>query len=153
MTGLVEVELRGFPLEEYLRATEHHEELMREFALLALAGADAHALPRRLVELMDELTQRYSAMTVTADAARDAALERGDKETDLVYRVPPDARQAVISLDSSLDEADEFCRSGEHLLTLATPPQALRFRKWYLGEFVRQIDGLPPTPWPEFSAS
>jgi hypothetical protein len=52
-----------------------------------------------------------------------------------------------------LDEADEFCRQGKHLLTLATPPDLRRYRQWFLGEFVAQIGGRPPTPWPLFAAS
>ena len=47
-----------------------------------------------------------------------------------------------------LDEADESCTRGDHLLTLATPEE-LRFRCWFIGEFVAQINGAPPTPWPD----
>jgi hypothetical protein len=50
-----------------------------------------------------------------------------------------------------LDEADEFCRRGRHLLTLETPPELVVFRKWYLQEFIDQIErGAEPTAWPEF---
>jgi hypothetical protein len=45
-----------------------------------------------------------------------------------------------------LEEADEYCRSDQ-LLTLATPPTLVAFRRWYLGEFIAQIDGRPPQPW------
>ena len=48
-----------------------------------------------------------------------------------------------------LDEADEYCRRGDHLLTLATPPEELRFRRWFISEFVDQVNGAPPTPWPD----
>ncbi|MDP9441273.1 MAG: hypothetical protein M3P34_03640 [Actinomycetota bacterium] len=48
-----------------------------------------------------------------------------------------------------LDEPDEFCRSGNQLLTLATPPELLAFRRWYLREFNAQLQGQPPLPWPE----
>jgi hypothetical protein len=64
----------------------------------------------------------------------------------LVYRVPPEIRDAVIALAGMLAEADEYCRQGD-LLTLAPPPEAVRFRDWYLSEFVRQCDGLPAKPW------
>lgn len=56
---------------------------------------------------------------------------------------------ATVSLARMLDEADEFCRSGNHLLTLATPPELLAFRRWYLGEFNAQLQGQSPLPWPE----
>ena len=48
-----------------------------------------------------------------------------------------------VELPRTLAEADEFCRRGE-LLTLATPPEYVAFREWFLGEIVRQLDGQPP---------
>jgi anti-sigma B factor antagonist len=33
-------------------------------------------------------------------------------------------------------------------MTLAAPPEAVQFREWFLGEFVRQARGEPPSPWP-----
>jgi len=41
------------------------------------------------------------------------------------------------------------CLAGEHLLTLTTLPGPLAFRRWFLGEFVAQTDGAPPTSWDE----
>jgi hypothetical protein len=64
-----------------------------------------------------------------------------------VYDVPSAARPAIERLDSVLEEADEFCRQGEHLLTLATPPDLVQFRRWNLREVLSQLDGAPPTPW------
>ncbi len=60
--------------------------------------------------------------------------------------MPPEVAAAARRLGDLLDEADEFCRSG-HLLTVATQPESVAFRRWYLGEFQRQIDGHPPGPW------
>jgi len=50
-----------------------------------------------------------------------------------------------------LDEADDYCRRGDHLLTLATPAEELRFRRWFVGEFVEQLGGAAPTPWPAYA--
>ncbi len=66
---------------------------------------------------------------------------------DLVFRVPPQAAEAATNLDAMLDEANTYCGAGTHLLTLATPPDLVRFRKWYLGEFVGQLAGRPPIAW------
>jgi hypothetical protein len=52
-----------------------------------------------------------------------------------------------------LDEVDEFCRQGKHLLTLATPPELVAYRRWYLGEFIAQLAGRPATPWPDYAAA
>ncbi len=51
-----------------------------------------------------------------------------------------------------LDEADAYCRQGSHLLTLQTPPDQRAFRTWFLAEFLSQLAGGPPTPWPEYTA-
>ncbi|CAN5191697.1 hypothetical protein BH24ACT1_BH24ACT1_03630 [soil metagenome] len=69
---------------------------------------------------------------------------------DVEYRVPPEAKEAAVALGALLDEADEFCRNGIHLLTLATPPGPYALRRWYLSEFIAQIDGADPTPWDEW---
>ena len=48
-----------------------------------------------------------------------------------------------------LDEADDYCRAGRHLLNLATPDELRAFRSWYLGQVRDQLAGGPPEPWPE----
>ncbi len=146
-TDVVDVRLLGFPLDLYRKAKEHHDELMRELALLALDDDPSTDVPRRLVELIAALRSRYARFTTGADAVRDEAMNRGEAAVDLTYRIPVQARTAVLDLAAMLDEADEFCRRGEHLLTLASPPDARAFRRWFLGEFVAQIDGADPTPW------
>jgi uncharacterized protein YfaT (DUF1175 family) len=34
-------------------------------------------------------------------------------------------------------------------LQRASPPEAVAFRRWYLGEFTAQLQGEPPLPWPQ----
>jgi hypothetical protein len=146
---IVEVRLLGFPLPLWARAREHHDELMREFALLALSREPVrHDVPRRLQKLIDVLGRQYGAAVEASNAERDRAWRRGETTCDLVYRVPRSIRHACVQLSALLDEADRFCRAGRELLTLAAPPDVLAFRRWYLDEFVRQIDGREPTPWP-----
>jgi len=145
----VRVELRGFPLRAWQRAEEHHEELMREFALLLLDRPAPGSVPQRLVRLVEEVRDRYAASAEAPEAVREAALQRGDTHVDLVYEIPAAAGPQVARLLALLEEADEYCRRGEHLLTLATPPGTAAFRRWYLGEFVRQARGEAPLPWRE----
>lgn len=57
-----------------------------------------------------------------------------------------EAAEGAARLESLLDEADEFCRAGD-LLTLAATGEGVAFRRWFLHEFVRQIDGRPPRAW------
>ncbi len=111
---------------------------------------EARSIPRRLLALVAELSERFSGFSVEQTGQLQAALDRGESTIDLVYRVPPEVRQAIIDLGDMLDEADAFCREGKELLTLATPPPALAFRRWFLEEFVRQLDGEAALPWPDY---
>ncbi|GAC1325976.1 MAG: hypothetical protein NVSMB13_10020 [Mycobacteriales bacterium] len=148
---LVTVRLLRFPLRRYGRTREHYDELMREFTLITTDPTAEHPdrhVPSRLLELVDVLGQQYAATSAAPDAARDAAMERGETCIDLVYESPRQGRVAAAAMLHLLDEADEYCRGGRDLLTLAANDEAVEFRRWWLGEFVRQMDGAPPTPWP-----
>ena len=147
---VVEVALRGLPVEVHRRTAEHSDELQREFALLRAGSDDRDSVPARLLILVEELGSRYQGFTENTRQELLDAMDQGAESIDLVYRVPREIRDATIHLGDLLDEADEFCRAGD-LLTLATPPDALAYRRWFLSEFVRQIDGHPPTPWAEFT--
>ena len=146
---LHEVRLLGFPIALHARAVEHHEELMREFQLLALDTAD---VPRRLAALVEEMVASYGSIGLAPAADRDAARARGETTVDLTYHVPASIAEVCLRLDRMLDEADEFCRS-DRLLTLAADDDLVAFRRWTLGQFVAQVGGAAPTPWAEVVTS
>lgn len=151
---LCEVRIVGFPVQVQQRAQEHLDDLLREFMLIAAAnkeGPQEH-IPRQLLDLIYDVQREYSGTTLEQDAQMLEARERGDESVDLVYMIPSSAAKAAIRLGEALDAADTYCLAGEHLLTLATPPEALDLRRWYLGEFVGQISGARPTPWPDWLA-
>ena len=143
--GLVTVVLLAAPLKIWQRAAEHHDELMREMALLALAP-DPPPLPKRLTELVQVLGQQYGAAGSRPEDARDAALAAGQDRMDLSYEVPRTLGADALRMRALLDEAEEYCRT--ELLTLAQPQVQADFARWYIDEFARQTDGLPPRPWP-----
>lgn len=154
MTETVEVHILQLPLDVFARVDERMDGLMREFTLIAASeakGGEAH-VPRRLMALIEELQRDYSSLTTNQEAQLRDASGAGDDTIDLVYHVPAEVSEACARLDEALDAADEYCRAGEHLLSLAPDPDELAFRRWYLGEFVRQIDGHPPRPWPQWAA-
>ena len=143
----VDVELRRYPLRLGVRASQHYEEIFREFALLAASEPqDDDSIPVRLLALVDALGRRY-ARQERHEAERDEALQRGELERDFVIQVPVSAAQASAVLDRMLDETDEFCRNGV-LLTLAAPSDVVAFRRWYLHEVVAQVGGAAASPWP-----
>ncbi len=151
MSDDVEVRLLSYPLDLFLRAQEHADDLLREFVLISRShdvDPTSRRTPERLVALVDDLTTTYAGMSEVPRADRDAAIERGETRIDLVYVFPRAALEPVRHLGEALDEADEFCRQGRHLLTLETPPDLVEFRHWFMGEFERQAAGQPPTPWP-----
>jgi hypothetical protein len=154
------VRLLHLPIGLFLRAREHHDDLVREFTLMAIgetedaARREAHsasdnsrpALPPRLRELVDILGRRLGATASRADAERDAAIARGDATVDLSYEVSTSIASDLVTLTDLLDDADEFCRT-ERLLTLPRDPDMVRFGHWYNNEFLRQFDGHEPTAW------
>jgi anti-sigma regulatory factor (Ser/Thr protein kinase) len=147
---LVDVWLIGLPLGLLRTTSEQYDALFRELRLiLEHAEGDAHAIPRRLMALSDELAGQYSSFTVSADAELRAAQERGDATIDLDYHLPREVGRASAHYDELLDEAERWCRAGRELLTLAPKADAVALRKWLLGEFVRQCAGEPPCPWPD----
>ena len=138
------VHLLDAPLGLWQRAAEHHDELMREMALLALSHN--HDLPRRLLELVDVLGRQYGAAGGRPEDTRDAAMARGLDRMDLSYDVPRSSGEAGLRMRALLDEAEEYCRTD--LLTLEQPADQAAFSRWYIDQIVQQCHGLPPTPWP-----
>jgi anti-sigma B factor antagonist len=148
---LREVVLHGLPLEQHRRTAQHHAALQREFALLAAAEPDELSVPSRLMALSVDLGDRFSGFAVQPQAALAAAAAAGSVAVDLEYLVPVEVVEASRQLIALLDEADAYCRAGAHLLTLASPPDVVRYRTWFLEEFIGQLGGRPPIPWLEYA--
>ena len=145
---LREVRLLRLPLRLLAEGREQHDELMREFAVLALDETEATAhVPARMLELVDVLGRRYGARTARPDAEIDDAIESGRDTIDVVYHVPSHVAEAAEVLEHLMSEADEFCRDRQ-MLALARSPLQVEFARWYLDEFKRQIAGEEPRPWP-----
>jgi anti-anti-sigma factor len=148
--ALVEVRLLGLPVPVHAAASEHMNGLQREFELIRQQEADSGSVPHRLMTLIEQLNAEFGGVGVQPTEALDAAVDRGDEAIDLTYRIPPTAGPASERLGAMLDEVDPYCSARGHLLTLVTPPEALAYRQWFLGEFVRQTAGQPPLPWEQF---
>jgi hypothetical protein len=144
---LMTVRLLQFPVKLGHAFSRHHEELLREFALLAVAADhDSASVPRGLLELVNSLSDQYSGFSRQPQAELAAALERGAATVDLDFVVPVSAAHAARALNQQLDAAEASCRNGQ-LLTLSASPELGSFRIWFLEEFVRQAGGAPPRPF------
>jgi hypothetical protein len=151
--GLVTVQMLGLPLAMQARAQEHSDELVRELTLVGeqMRQQGNHGdLPARLVTLVEQLTEEYSAFTGDQEQLVADAAAAGKPTVDLTYRIPRSTSAAARALEAILDEADEYCRAGEHLLTLPTPPDLVTYRHWFLDQFVEQIAGAQPVSWAEY---
>lgn len=144
---LHEVRLLGLPIRVLIAGREHHDGLMREFALLALAE-DQHRsqLPARLIELTEILGVKYGRAAARPSEEIELAVAEGRDTIDLTYRVPAHIVEAAEVLDALMNEADAYCES-EQLLSLKRTEIMTEFSEWYLEEFRRQIAGEPPVPW------
>jgi anti-anti-sigma factor len=145
--GLMDVRLIGLPLDVQRRTDAHYDALMREFELIRQSDSGNGTVPVRLLDLVDELSTRFNQFAEQPRALLEAALESGGSTVDLAYQVPRETADACRRLLVLLDEADEYCRAGEHLVTLASPPAVRAYREWFLREFIEQEAGRPPTPW------
>lgn len=143
----VEIQLVGYPLQIGFLASQHYDEVFREFALLsASTAADPDAIPARLLRLIDALGRRYASQQ-EHEAERDAALLRGETTRNFTLVMPTSVAEAGAMLDVMLDETDDFCRDGV-LLTLEAPADVVVFRRWYLHQLIDQIGGAAPAAYP-----
>jgi hypothetical protein len=151
--ALAHVHVRQMPVQLWQQSQEHHAELVREFMLISSDvqhDASHHQVPQQLLRLIDEVTTRFSGFGEANEQLLVTAAADGLESIDLDYDMPAEVSGAARQLGEMLDQADDFCRRGEHLLTLATPPEQVRFRRWFLDEIVRQVEGNAPTPWPDY---
>ena len=146
--GLITVHVLGFPLQVHARAQQQSAEMCREFQLvLGQEAVHPGSVPARLLAISKALSGRYSGFTEEQERQIEEGIASGaERLDDLVFRVPDDVSEAVEQLGAVLDEADEWCRQGK-LLVLATPPDLVAYRTWYLQEFSRQAVGEDPRPW------
>lgn len=147
---LIEVRLLGIPLALQQRAAEHNDGLRRECQLLVEQGhVDPSSIPARLVALAADLDRRFESFTASSRSELEKAVERGEVAADLSIRVPSAVKPAAAQFKELLAEADAYCETGEHLLTLAPTADIVAFRNWVLDEFIQQADGRDPIPWAE----
>ena len=144
----VEVRLIGVPVALWKRTALHHEGVNREFEIIR-AGLSDDAPPSRLQQLVNDLEGRFGDLSGGNREVLESAFEQRQASVDLTYIVPVAASKLIGRLSETLDAVDAFCMEKQDLLSLAAPPDMVQFRRWFLTEFTRQLEGLPPNPWHE----
>lgn len=146
MSELHDVSLVDFPVAQYVQMQEHNDAVLRELSLIA-TSSDESAAPRELIALAHEVFARYgdAAGPFRDDVAE--AVERGEDVTTLRLSIPYSTLRWTEDFLLLFEEADEYCASGD-LLAAEAPPEVVMFRRWVVGELIRQIrDGATPTPY------
>ena len=154
---LFDVRLLDVPLVLRERSRQQGAELLREMTLITTgldAGTTCHDAPRRLVKLARELETVYGPYVATSTDEMDAALDRGEETlAQVVYTLPASSVAFVRHVAAILAEVEEYCRTGDALLTLAPPDEVAAYRQWSISEVERQYAGHPATSWPAFAAA
>lgn len=146
------VAILGCPLDLMSDARQHGEALLRELTIIVDGGGDNTELPQRFLNIVERVQVRAAGLNTGAERNIEEALARGDQEIDFEVVMPRALGRGAPEFAKLLDEIDAYCRSGE-LLTLETPANVRAFKRWYLDEMARQLDGASPTPWREWRQS
>jgi hypothetical protein len=144
----VRVELLAVPVEVILASVQHISDLRHEL-LIVRAGAEGGQVPPdpRLPKLLEDINPDGVA-GAGARAQAEAARAAGLRSVDIELEVSPATAPSYPRMVAALEEADELCRELE-LLTLAAPPEVVRFRRWAAAELVAQLTGgTSPEPFP-----
>jgi len=147
---VVVVRFRGAPAVLLQQARMHLEAITREFQLIEFSDEEVESPPARLLDVISRLRANYDQLGF-AGTRRFAleAIERGESTVDFELPVPAEAGRAARLLITTMEETDAWCERGE-LLTLASPPEQRRMRRWFFGEIERQTAGGEPIPWDDF---
>jgi anti-sigma regulatory factor (Ser/Thr protein kinase) len=135
------------PIQKMIRTAAHFDALYREFRLIMeLEPSHLHAVPGRLLSLIDELGASFLGFGHSTEEAWDTAVRENRETGDIHFRIPSEAGPVVVRYNQLLDEADDYCQRAE-LLTIAPTDEALAVRRWAFGQVACQCRGEPPTPW------
>jgi hypothetical protein len=146
----VVVEFRRAPAALLQEARVHLEAITREFQLIEFSDEEVESPPARLLDVISRLQANYDRLGFEGDRRFALeAIERGESTVDFELPVPAEAGSAARLLITLMEETDAWCERGE-LLTLASPPEQRRMRRWFFGEIERQTAGGAPIPWDDF---
>jgi anti-sigma regulatory factor (Ser/Thr protein kinase) len=144
---VVQVWLCGAPREVVQHYRKRWLELVREMQLVALGEPSPQ---QRMAQRFCDAAQAVQAeLYVIEGSASESAPAVGDAgaEVDAVFDVRPSRRPAFVQIRKLARELETEW-AGIRLLFVHPGEQAVQLREWWLGEFIAQIDGTPPTRWP-----
>jgi anti-sigma regulatory factor (Ser/Thr protein kinase) len=143
----VEVRLLAVPPFVVHHYRQRWLELVREMHLVALGPPSPQQdVARRLCTAAANLHSDLYVIERSTAAFAPAVTDDGSA-VDAVFVVPAGRRQAFVEVREMAREMERSW-AGNELLFVHPGKQAVQLREWWLGEFIGQIDGADPTPWP-----
>lgn len=140
----VRVTLLGVPRPLYSDYRHRYNEIRRELRLLALASEESYPIARSLSDLFTIFDQQVR-IGRGSDTLAEFVLS-DDAKADLEFVVDRESIASIAQMIDVLELTETFARA-ERLLTPAATAEQTAFRRWYLGEFVSQGRGRPPSRW------
>jgi hypothetical protein len=144
-----EAVLLNYPVSLGAAQNERSNDLLREFQLMAAAGAHegASSALARLELLAEELMAKYGPDLAEPPAELRRAIKAFEATTVLRYPLFPITRSIILDYARMMEGIDVSCRDAA-MMTLQPSAELYALRRWTVEEFVRQYDGLDPRPWP-----
>ncbi|MBW3555932.1 MAG: PAS domain S-box protein [Actinobacteria bacterium] len=136
--GERQVLLRNVPFKLILATAQLGDSILREAALLALSGDEVMGEPSRWQAPAFDMTRVLGPV--------EEALASGKEVGDVTFRFPVEACEAALQRLALIEEAERLTGEGL-LLSLPSLPEVAAFRRWYLGEIARQLQGSEPSQW------
>jgi anti-sigma regulatory factor (Ser/Thr protein kinase) len=142
------VRLLRYPLRRGVRLREHREAVLRELRLLSLTHAITDPASAALAgEVADQLAAQYAGHLKPAQVQVLQALGAGEDSADLDYPRLPDHLGLLDRWRRNEEELDRLI-AATGVAVLAAPPDLRELTDWMLAEFVHQLTGGDPRPWP-----
>ena len=144
-----EAVLLSYPVALGAAQSERSQDLLREFQLMAAAGAHegASSALARLELLAEELMAKYGPDLAEPPAELRHAIRAHEATTVLRYPLFPITRSIILDYARMMEGIDASCRDAA-MMTLQPSSELYALRRWTVEEFVRQYDGRDPRPWP-----
>lgn len=127
--------LAAVPARLVLASAANLDDVVREFRYSEDLGD--------LAEVAAELRARTAGVREPVRTAARQAVEDGRRLLDVRVAATASTVETLEHFLATLERIAEQCRSGA-LLSLAPDDEIGRYRRWYIDEIARQLDGAPP---------
>lgn len=145
--GVTRVCVRGVSPRLFIAFDDYLGELLRELQLIRVgraSGLPSHE-PRRLLELVDEVTQRHADKRAAARGQAEAALAAGQEDCTIEFDLPFDAALDVQRFAPAIEQLPALGATG-HLLTLPPSPEVVAFAHAWIRAILDQLTSRRNAP-------